>query len=133
GRGEKTGKREFSFATDARRQPGSSFKPLSTYGPAMDQGVIVPSTTVCDRALSEDENGNPWPMNDGRYPTGRALSVESGITSSVNTIAVQVLNALTPQKSYDFLTQQLDIQLVGNRTNADGTVQSDINLAPLAL
>ena len=113
GRGEKTGKLEFSLA--------------------MDQGVIVPSSTVYDRALREDENGNPWPMNDGRYPTGRAMSVESGITSSVNTIAVQVLNALTPQKSYDFLTQQLDIQLVGNRTNADGTVQSDIDLAPLAL
>lgn len=64
GRGEKTGKREFSFATDARRQPGSSFKPLSTYGPAMDQGVVVPSTTVYDRALRE-ENGRPWPMNDG--------------------------------------------------------------------
>ena len=132
GRGEKTGKLEFSFATDARRQPGSSFKPLSTYGPAMDQGVVVPSTTVYDRALRK-ENGMPWPMNDGKYPTGRALSVESGIASSVNTVAVQVLNALTPQKSYDFLTQQLDIQLVGNRTNADGSVQSDIDLAPLAL
>ena len=64
--------------------------------------MIVPSSTVYDRALREDENGNPWPMNDGRYPTGRAMSVESGIASSVNTIAVQVLNALTPQKSYDF-------------------------------
>ena len=133
GRGEKTGKREFSYATDARRQPGSSFKPLSTYGPAMDQGGVVPSTTVYDRALREDENGMPWPMNDGKYPTGRSMTVKSGITSSVNTIAVQVLNALTPQKSYDFLTQQLDIQLVGSRTNADGTVQSDIDLAPLAL
>lgn len=133
GRGEKTGKLEFSYATDARRQPGSSFKPLSTYGPAMDQGVVVPSTTVYDRALREDENGMPWPMNDGRYPSGRSMTVESGIASSVNTIAVQVLNALTPQKSYDFLTQQLDIQLVGSRTNADGTVQSDIDLAPLAL
>ena len=132
GRGEKTGKREFSFATDARRQPGSSFKPLSTYGPAMDQGVVVPSTTVYDRALRE-ENGRPWPMNDGRMPTGRAMTVESGIASSVNTIAVQVLNALTPQKSYDFLTQQLDIKLVANRTYEDGTTQSDIDLAPLAL
>ena len=44
-----------------------------------------------------------------------------------------MLNALTPQASYDFLTNQLDIKLVGSRTNEDGTVQSDIALAPLAL
>ena len=135
GRGEKTTKLGFSFATDARRQPGSSIKPLSTYGPAMDAGVIVPSSTVYDKALTTDDNGMPWPMNDGKYPTGRAMTVKSGITSSVNTIAVQVLNALTPQASYDFMTQRLGFQdaLVSSRTNADGTVQSDINLAPLAL
>ena len=44
-----------------------------------------------------------------------------------------MLNALTPQASYDFLTSQLDIKLVGSRTNEDGTVQSDVALAPLAL
>ena len=95
----------------------------------------MPSSTVYDRALTTDDNGTPWPMNDGKYPTGRAMTVKSGITSSVNTIAVQVLNALTPQASYDFMTQRLGFQdaLVSSRTNADGTVQSDINLAPLAL
>ena len=135
GRGEKTGKLDFSYATDAKRQPGSSFKPLSTYGPAMDQGVIVPSSTVYDKALSTDDNGRPWPMNDGKMPTGRAMSVESGIASSVNTIAVQVLNALTPQKSFDFLTQRLGFadSLVSSRTEADGRVSTDIALAPLAL
>ena len=135
GRGAKTGKLEFSFATDAKRQPGSSIKPLAVYGPAMDKGVIVPTTTVYDKALRKDDNGRPWPMNDGRMPSGNGLSVKSGITSSVNTIAVQVLNALTPQYSYDFMTQRLGFQdsLVGSRTNADGTVQSDIDLAPLAL
>ena len=135
GRGTKSGKLDFSFATDARRQPGSSIKPLAVYGPAMDKGVIVPTSTVYDKALRKDSNGRPWPMNDGRMPSGNALSVKSGITSSVNTIAVQVLNALTPQYSYDFMTQRLGFQdsLVGSRTNADGTVQSDIDLAPLAL
>ena len=43
------------------------------------------------------------------------------------------MSALTPQASYDFLTQRLGFQLVGNRTNADGSVQSDIDYAPLAL
>ena len=133
GRGQKTLSRSFSFATDARRQPGSSFKPLASYGPAMDAGIIVPSTTIYDRAFSEGEDGMPWPMNDGKYPTGRSLTIKEGVTRSLNTVSVQVLNALTPQASYDFLTNQLDIKLVGSRTNEDGTVQSDIALAPLAL
>lgn len=133
GRGQKTLSRSFSFATDARRQPGSSFKPLASYGPAMDAGIIVPSTTIYDRAFSKGEDGMPWPMNDGKYPTGRSLTIKEGITRSLNTVSVQVLNALTPQASYDFLTSQLDIKLVGSRTNEDGTVQSDIALAPLAL
>ena len=30
GRGEKTSSRGFSYASDARRQPGSSIKPLAT-------------------------------------------------------------------------------------------------------
>lgn len=133
GRGEKTSSRGFSYASDARRQPGSSIKPLATYGPAMDAGIATPDTTVYDRALIQDEKGNPWPMNDGKYPTGRAMTVKEGMTRSLNTISVQLLKQLTPQKSYEFMTQQLGFKLVDSRTNEDGTVQSDIDLAPLAL
>ena len=133
GRGEKTSSRGFSYASDARRQPGSSIKPLATYGPAMDAGIATPDTTVYDRALIQDEEGNPWPMNDGKYPTGRAMTVKEGMTRSLNTISVQLLKQLTPQKSYEFMTQQLGFKLVDSRTNEDGTVQSDIDLAPLAL
>ena len=133
GRGEKTSSRGFSYASDARRQPGSSIKPLATYGPAMDAGIVTPDTTVYDRALIQDEEGNPWPMNDGKYPTGRAMTVKEGMTRSLNTISAQLLKQLTPQKSYEFMTQQLGFKLVDSRANEDGTVQSDIDLAPLAL
>jgi penicillin-binding protein 1A len=133
GRGEKTSSRGFSYASDARRQPGSSIKPLATYGPAMDAGIATPDTTVYDRALIQDADGNPWPMNDGKYPTGRAMTVKEGMTRSLNTISAQLLKQLTPQKSYEFMTQQLGFKLVDSRTNEHGTVQSDIDLAPLAL
>ena len=133
GRGEKTSSRGFSYASDARRQPGSSIKPLAIYGPAMDAGIATPDTTVYDRALIQDADGNPWPMNDGKYPTGRAMTVKEGMTRSLNTISAQLLKQLTPQKSYEFMTQQLGFKLVDSRTNEDGTVQSDIDLAPLAL
>lgn len=132
GRGEKEGKRTFSRATDARRQPGSSIKPISTYGPAMDAGIIVPTSTAYDKPLKE-VNGKPWPRNDSGKYTGGAMVIKNALAHSINTIAVQVMNMLTPQASYDFMTQRLGIKLVGNRTNADGSVSSDIDLAPLAL
>ena len=133
GRGEKTESLVLNRATQSKRSPGSSLKPLATYGPAMDAGIATPDTTVYDRALIQDAEGNPWPMNDGKYPTGRAMTVKEGMTRSLNTISAQLLKQLTPQKSYEFMTQQLGFKLVDSRTNEDGTVQSDIDLAPLAL
>lgn len=132
GRGEKTASRGYSLATDARRQPGSSFKPISTYGPAMDKGIIVPTSTVYDKPLKEID-GQMWPRNDSGRITGAPMVIRNAITHSVNTIAVQVLDMLTPQASYDFVTQRMGITLVGSRTEADGTVRSDIDYGPLAL
>ena len=99
----------------------------------MDNGIVTPDSTIYDRALMEDEEGNPWPMNDGKYPTGRQLTIKEGMTRSLNTVSAQLLKTLTPQVSFNFLTQQLGFKLVDSRTNEDGTVQSDIDLAPLAL
>ncbi len=137
GRGKKQGKLTFSRATQARRQPGSSFKPLSTYGPAMDKGIIVPTSSVYDKALKEVD-GNPWPRNDSGRITGAPMVIKSAIAHSVNTIAVQVMDMLTPNESYNYLVNRLgfksgDDALVASRTNADGSVQSDIDYAPLAL
>lgn len=132
GRGEKTDSRGFSRATDARRQPGSSFKPISTYGPAMDKGIIVPTSSVYDKPLKEVD-GKMWPRNDSGRITGAPMVIRNAIAHSVNTVAVQVMNMLTPQVSYDFVTQRMGIQLVGSRTLPDGKVQSDIDYAPLAL
>lgn len=41
--GEKTGNLWMNFATDSKRQPGSSIKPLSVYAPAFEMGLISPT------------------------------------------------------------------------------------------
>lgn len=48
GRGTKTGKLGLNRATDSVRQPGSSIKPLTVYGYAMENNLIAPGTTVDD-------------------------------------------------------------------------------------
>ena len=40
GIGEKTKNRAFNCATDAKRQPGSTMKPLAVYAPAIEKNII---------------------------------------------------------------------------------------------
>lgn len=133
GRGVKQGKLTGNHATLSKRQPGSAFKPIASYGPAMDAGIIVPTSSVYDKALKEVD-GKPWPRNDWNSYSNSPMAIKNAIAKSVNTIAVRVNEMLTPQASYDFLTQRLGFSsLVAARTLEDGRVQSDIDLAPLAL
>jgi len=130
------------------QQPGSSIKPLSVYSPALDMGLITPATIVDDNPLFleaeeqdptiVDEEGNviiqgsAWPVNSPRGWRG-LTTVENGVVRSVNTIAVRVLNMVTPQKSYEYMTECYGIDLEEGRWNAAGKWLSDIDVAPLSM
>ncbi|MEY8559975.1 transglycosylase domain-containing protein [Jeotgalicoccus halotolerans] len=43
---------EINHATQTERQAGSTMKPLSTYAPAIDQGLIVPDTVLLDKEFN---------------------------------------------------------------------------------
>lgn len=132
GRGEKTGSRVLN-RTESQRQPGSSIKPVSTYAPAVDLGLITPYSVLTDEAVME-VNGSSWPRNDSGTYSGQIV-LKTAVARSVNTIAVQVLQMLTPEYSFDFLTQKLGMEdsLVSHRTTSSGSTVTDIDLAPLAL
>ena len=125
GVGEKTVSRGLNRASGslARRPPGSSFKPIAVYAPAMDIGIITPDTKY------EDEpdivlNGTNWyPYNDSRSNRG-VVTIRQAIISSLNTIAAQVMDDMTPQVSYDFLV---------NKLNITSLEPEDCDYAPLAL
>ncbi len=132
GRGEKTASLVQNRATLTTRQPGSSIKPVAVYGPSMDAGIITPYTVMEDGPYM-DINGSAWPKNDNGVYSGPVL-LKTAVAKSINTIAVKTLAELTPEKSYQFLTQKLGFtHLVGSRTTSSGSVLSDISLAPLAL
>lgn len=88
GRGEKTGKLGLNRATQSLRQPGSSIKPLTVYGQALEKDIITLGTAVDDYPVSF--SGKPWPSNfDSRYRG--LMSVTTAITFSYNCPAVRVL------------------------------------------
>jgi penicillin-binding protein 1A len=82
---------QFNRATQAYRQPGSSFKPL-VYSAAMDNGY-TPSTVVVDAPIEIDQGtgGNVWrPEN---YSTGKyygPVTLRNALQRSLNTVTVRL-------------------------------------------
>ena len=105
GRGQKTESLVLNRATQSPRQPGSSIKPLSVYAPAMDAKLITPYSVVTDMPVFE-LNDSPWPKNENWRYDGQT-TIMDGVAKSTNTVAVQVLKKLTPDSSYDFMTEKL--------------------------
>ena len=128
---EKEVDRGLNPAYHSVRQPGSSIKPLSVYSPAIEMGLITPATVVDDSP--QLLNGRVWPYNV--FPVYDGLTtVWDGLTESLNTIAVRVLEKVTPQASFDFLQQKYGIStLVTEFVNNAGERQSDIDRSPLAM
>lgn len=110
GVGEKKVSRGLNWATstNARRPVGSSIKPISVYAPAMDLGLITPDTTFEDEA-DIVLNGTDWfPKNDNHKNYG-VVTIKYAVQQSLNTIAAQVLDILTPEVSYAFLRDKLGV------------------------
>ena len=131
GRGEKAKSRVFNYATQARRQTGSSIKPRSVYGPALQAGVINYGA-VFDDGPYQYNGKDPWPKNS---PAGyKGLTpVITGITNSVNTVAIKIIDKLGLEYSYNFLTKKLHITSLYDRQIVNGKVVSDLTLASLGL
>ena len=108
GVGEKTINFGLNRATGTYRSPGSSIKPIASYGPAVDLGLITPDTLICD-SQGISLRGTSWfPMNDDRQSYG-TLTIYSALQYSLNTAAAQIVDKLPmgPQTSYDYLTTRL--------------------------
>lgn len=118
--GEKVGNLVTSFATN-RHQVGSSMKPLTAYAPAIDSGAVTPATTFDDYPI-QLLNENPWPKNSPQKYRGW-VSVGTGIQHSINTIALQTLQAGGLAESFNFATENLGLNLV----------PEDMNLSSLGL
>ena len=127
--GEKELNRAWNNAL-ATRQPGSSIKPLAVYAPAVEMGLVTPATVVDDnpRLLGE----NPWPVNS--FGEWRGLTtVLKGVVNSVNTIAVGVLEMVTPQLSYEFVTERFGITSLVDGVEVNGQIKSDVTVASMSM
>ena len=109
---EKTGSLVWSNATQGLISPGSCMKPITVYGPAIDNDTITYSSMLIDepiQARNDDGEIVDWPQNYDRVWTRRGYTMAEALQESKNTIPAQLIQMLTPQYCYDFLTQKVGI------------------------
>ncbi len=103
-----------SYAVTEPRQIGSTMKPISTYGLALETDMIHWGSTYKDEAIMEI-NGRPWPTN---YSTGENISISGtnlniyfALQKSYNTIPAQLCEALTPNAVFNFCKEKMGMKL----------------------
>lgn len=101
GRGAKEGRLTLNRATDTVRQPGSTFKIVSTYAPALDSAGLNLAKVFYDTPFNY-EDGKPVKNANGKFDND-SISIREAIVRSKNTIAVKTLTQITPQLGYDYL------------------------------
>jgi penicillin-binding protein 1A len=88
---------QFDHVSQARRQPGSAFKPF-VYGAAFMAGMR-PATTFIDEPVSiRLPGGEVWQPADVSPPTYQQMTLRAGLVYSLNTITAQVMQQVGPER-----------------------------------
>jgi len=87
----------FDHVSQARRQPGSTFKPF-VYGAAFDNGAR-PDDTLLDQAVEIPlAGGEVWRPSDAGPPSGRPMRLSDALAFSKNTITAQLMQSVGPAR-----------------------------------
>ncbi|NDL67754.1 transglycosylase domain-containing protein [Anaerotalea alkaliphila] len=134
GRGPKTGNQTFNRATQAKRQPGSTFKVLAAYVPAIDVKGYTLATVLDDVPTIFRYGTAPAYIPKNWYDTPSAAfnyrglsTVREGIADSMNILAVRTIHDISPQLGYEYLlkmgfTTLVDDVVLGGKTFSDKTL-----------
>ncbi|MCI9045113.1 MAG: hypothetical protein HFJ96_06875, partial [Peptococcaceae bacterium] len=98
---EYTTKRGYNRATDMKRQPGSTFKPLADYAPAIEQGYS-PATVANDVRTTFGTNWTPVNY-DGSYRG--IISMRTACQNSVNVASIKFLQMAGIENSLAMLSK----------------------------
>jgi len=127
GRGEKQGSLTLNRATNTYRQPGSTFKILSTYAPALDTDKTL-ATIYVDEPYEytdgEKRLVKNWLANSYHGDT----TIRYAIQESINVVAVKCFTDVTPQIGFDYLEDFGFTRLITSKI-INGEERSDLNQA----
>ena len=130
GRGEKASSLGLNRAYQgSKRQPGSTFKILAAYAPALDS---------CDKTLATTIDDEPYTLKNGQVlrnankQYGGTTPLREGIKRSINVVAVKLSDEITQELGYEYCQKFGISTLVKNKT-INGKVFDDSTSQTLAL
>ena len=119
----------WSFATQEKRQLGSTIKPLLSYGPAIEYLNWSTGNTVVDKKINYD-SGGPIRNVDSKFLG--AITIREALYSSRNVPAVKTYEEVGRGKANDFAAK-LGIAIKGEyHSNALGGTTEEFSTAQLA-
>ncbi len=124
GRGTKEGRRTLNRATNMTRSPGSTFKVLAAFAPAIDSAGQTLATVYNDAPFNYADG---TPVNNW-YDTGYKgiCSLRYAIEQSLNIIAVKTQTVISPQLGIDYL-YNFGFSTLTEGVEINGNIYSDIN------
>ena len=122
GGGAKTASLTLNRATDTYRQPGSTFKPLAVYGPAINDLGLTLADTYVDQAITYENTNRPVKNAYSGYRG--TMTIRDALKYSCNTIAVQCFRDITPRLGYTYL-KELGFDKVTDHEVINGQVYDD--------
>ncbi len=129
GRGKKTASLTLNRASNTTRQPGSTFKILSTYAPALNEKGMSLATTFEDEPYTYPDGS---PVNNASRTFNGTTTIRNAIRYSVNVVAVKCLEQVSAKLGLQYLDSFGFTTLAhgtGNDTDAYGNVFTDENLS----
>lgn len=122
GRGDKEASLTLNRASYTMRQPGSTFKILTTYAPALENNVVTLASTMVDEPY---EYGWGASVNNASRTYEGEVTIRQAIVESINVIAVKLLTQITPQVGYDF-AKKMGITTLTDHLETDSGILTDV-------
>jgi len=129
GRGDKEASLTLNRASYTTRQPGSTFKILTAFGPAIDACGKTLATTYKneDFYYGDGTKVSNWDVSD----YGGSATIREAIVRSLNVVAVECITEITPKLGFEY-AKAFGITTLVEKEEIGGNVHSDM-IAPLAL
>ena len=129
GKKEVSDNRGFNAAYEGGRQPGSTIKPVTTYGYAIENNLMTYSSFFYDQYLPYGAvpGFDYWPHNYDGAPSGGYYPVYYFLKQSINTLPAQIVYNDGDNRAravYDFATRKLHLDL---------DPEWDVDYAPLCI
>lgn len=114
GTGKNKGSMLLNRASMSTRPPGSTIKPISVYGPALEKSRTDDNTNVYWSTILQDKpfkevEGKPWPVNQGGKYSSRFVTLQYGLQESLNTIAGRTTDIIGVDTSYEFVSENFHL------------------------